>query len=179
MVKGMNKKQLEYICIILVAIIIIGIVGGLLYNNRIKDQQNKAANRLSYSAYQSIDTVINMTLYYHINNNVSSERKTYINYLMNSSINNLRYSKKLYKKAGYDHSNLNNSISALLKLRNYVNVYWGNKEKIIPVLENITLLTPPDNPDMSTISYYHTSFDGEYVDYSQEIEEALENGDQP
>ena len=165
----MKKKHLEWICIILVGIILGSIVGGYIYVTQVTDQKQKAANRMTYSAYRKIDNALNLTTSFHKNNNTGENNRIQVNYMMNLSISSLRHAEKLYNQAGMDHSNLNETINSVIQLRFFVNEYWGKDEKILPVMKNITLIYPPDRPNMKTVSYYQGSFDGEYVDFSEEI----------
>ncbi len=173
----MNEKNLKIVCVVLAILLIVSTVAGMIYRYKVNLQKEKTANRLSFAAYNNIQNAINMTVTYHKQGNTSEEYRYRINYIMLPAIANLRSADRLYEEAGEDYyGNLDENIPALKKLREYIMDHWGNKSQILPVLDSLDPLLVPHTTPLKAISNKPEYFNGDYQDFSDDIEEALEDG---
>lgn len=175
----MNKSVI-YVLLVIILIATTGLVSSWFTKLEIREKKQITANELSFSAYNNIQNAINMTVQFHEHNKTGQNYMYRIKYILIPAIGNLRSAEKLYDEVGIEHEGLTNTISSLVKLREYVSENWGYKGKILSVLKNNDIdpifISISSDSDLSGISAFSTNFNGNVADYSHEIEEALKDG---
>lgn len=169
----MDKYRLRNFFLTLFYIKFIGMIAGLLYDDVLKDKKQKAVNSLSFSVIDNIKNAIDLVKDAHLDGKASEEKKSEVHFMINSTISSLRHAERLYEEADKDPSYLKNIIKNLVRLKQYIEENWGDEEKMISVMDDIDL---GDKPDGSSISDHRLYVNDGPIDYSEQIELALEKG---